>query len=271
MSDLPLPPLTPALAPPFAPAPGNPGTSALRPCVVLPTFNNAATLGDVLARLDTTGLPVIVIDDGSTDATGAILSAWRAGGERRLALAHGRNRGKGAALRTGFAEAARRGYTHAVTLDTDGQLDPAQVPGMVAQAAAAPAALVLGFRRRETPGYPRRSLVGRGLANLAIRAACGRRILDSQCGFRVYPLDATLSAGCRGDRFDYESEIITRLAWAGVPVVEAPVDCLYVMENRVTHFRPWVDSIRCVNAHCRLLLTMPWRRLVRGQRRPPSV
>src|SRR4051794_20824523 len=102
---------------------------ALRPVVVAPTFNNAGTLGDVVGRCVALGLPAIVVNDGSTDGTEDLLREMA--GESVIVVTHARNRGKAAALQTGFAVACERGFTHAVTIDTDAQLDPEEIPALL--------------------------------------------------------------------------------------------------------------------------------------------
>ncbi|MFN0132951.1 MAG: DUF2062 domain-containing protein [Phycisphaerales bacterium] len=230
-----------------------------RACIVAPTFNNARTLRDVLDRAMALGVPIIAVNDGSTDGTAQILEGWRAAGPDRHVLTHAINRGKGAALRTGFDEARARGLTHAATLDTDGQLDAEWLVPLLDAARADPRALVLGARDEKTPGYPAKSLAGRRFSNLAIRIESGARIIDSQCGLRVYPLGLLARVPCRAGRFGFEAEIITRAAWAGCPIVQVPVPCRYLPESeRVSHYRPVVDGIRGTRVHLRLLA----RRLV---------
>ncbi|MBL9032923.1 MAG: DUF2062 domain-containing protein [Phycisphaerae bacterium] len=254
---------------------------AFRACIVAPTYNNARTLRDVLDRAAALGLPILAVNDGATDGTAAILDAWRAAGPDRHVATHEINRGKGAALRTGFDFARSLGHSHAATLDTDGQVEPEWLVPLLDSARAQPHALVLGARDDRTPGYPAKSLVGRRFSNLAIRIESGARIIDSQCGLRVYPLGLVAAVPCRAGRFGYEAEIITRAAWAGCPIVQVPVPCRYLPEDqRISHYRPVVDGIRGTRVHLRLLArrllpiphprwpdarsAMPaWRRLVR--------
>jgi uncharacterized protein (DUF2062 family) len=227
-----------------------------RPVVVAPTYNNGGTLEDVMRRARATGLPLIVVNDGSTDETGSILKQGRWAGDPDVTVTHhSRNRGKAAALMTGFTIAAKSGYTHAATIDTDGQLDPGQVPQLVALARANPAALVLGRRDENIDGCPAKNRLGRRLSNLMVWMESGVRVDDSQCGLRVYPLDFVLSTQCPSARYGFEAEIITRAGWAGRAVLETPVRCRYFERGTaVSHFRPWRDSLRGVAMHARLVL-----------------
>jgi uncharacterized protein (DUF2062 family) len=226
--------------------------AAFRPVVIAPTYNNVRTLGDVLDRVRAQGLHAIVVNDGSTDGTAEVLAARLAGvhAGSLTVLTHRRNRGKGTALQTGFAAARRAGFTHAVTIDTDGQLDPEEIPLLLAAARRSPEALVIGRRDPRGDGYPAKSRIGRSISNAFVRLECGVRVDDSQCGFRVYPLGLLRAAGCCMDHYGFETEVITRAGWAGCPVEEVPVTCRYLApERRVSHFRPFRDTIRGVLMH----------------------
>jgi len=228
-----------------------------KPVVVCPTYNNAGTPMDVLARVEAQELPIFVVNDGSTDDTPRLLEQWLSA-EHALpvqVLRHEVNRGKAQALQTGFAAALAQGYTHAITLDTDGQHDPEDLPKLVDASREKPYALVLGWRDEAIEGYPMRSQLGRRLSNLCIRLECGARVRDSQTGFRVYPLALIEAVSCRSGHFGFESEIITRAAWAGCPIEQVPVNSRYFRaEQRVSHFRPVLDSARAVGMHLRLML-----------------
>lgn len=228
------------------------------PVVLLPTFNNAGTLDDVLCRVLALGLPAMVINDGSTDRTGDVLERCK---DRVVILNHQVNRGKAAALRTGFAAAHERGFTHAATIDTDGQLDPADLPELLNRARESPLALVLGSRAWRIEGYPAKNAVGRRLSNAAIRLQCGAKLSDSQCGLRVYPLGLMNAVRVGSTRFSFEAEAITRAVWAGCSVIEVPVHCTYSPPGgRVTHFSPGRDTPRGVLTQLKLLMRslLPW-------------
>jgi glycosyltransferase involved in cell wall biosynthesis len=229
-----------------------------RATILMPTYNNAGTLPDVVRRAQALHLPNIIVNDGSTDSTSAWLAQRQnvAGGHQFHIVTHRVNRGKGAALQTGFAEALKLGYTHAVTIDTDGQLDPEDIPSLLAAAQSNPQAFVLGYRDDQSADYPARSRLGRRLSNLAIRLECRARVRDSQCGLRVYPLEVLEEAQgrCKAGRFGYEVEIITHAAWSGCQIINLPVRCRYFPgPQRVTHFRPWRDSMHGIRLHAKLL------------------
>lgn len=226
------------------------------PVVVLPTFNNARTVGAIIARVLETGLPTIVVDDGCTDSTNQVLEKF----ENRIQIVrHRRNRGKGAALRSGFVAALAAGRSHAVTLDTDGQLNPEQIPEFIEASGSNPAALVIGVRDIHASDYPARSRIGRSISNFLVLLESGTKVADSQCGFRVYPLGLTQAVKCSTGHFGFETEIVTRSAWARCKFVEIPVTCTYSPPGgRVTHFRPFVDSLRAALMHARLIGRAFW-------------
>ena len=227
-------------------------SSPFSPAVVAPTYDNARTLAAIVTRVTQLGLSVFVVNDGSTDETAAVLAQF-AQDRRVTVITHESNRGKAAALVSGFTAAQAAGYTHAVTIDTDGQLDPDQIPALLAIARDEPDAFVIGTRDAAAADYPSRSRIGRRVSNLLVRLESGARISDSQCGFRVYPLRMMRDVTCRAGRYGFETEVITRAAWAGYEVRETPVTCSYLPHGqRVSHFRPWIDSFRAVGMHARL-------------------
>ncbi|HSV15906.1 MAG TPA: DUF2062 domain-containing protein, partial [Tepidisphaeraceae bacterium] len=212
-------------------------------------------------QLDALGLPIIVINDGSDDDTAGTLGTWADAAKGRFVETHPTNRGKAAALLSGFDCARAHGFTHAVTVDTDLQHDANDVPPLLALSRQHPASLVLGVRPITTDDYPAASRVGRGISNLLVLIECGVRVADSQCGLRVYPLVLMAKVKTTSGRYGFETEIITRAAWAGIDICETDVRCIYdVPQGRVSHFRPVMDSVRAVGTHLRLLARslLPW-------------
>lgn len=233
--------------------------SEARCVVVAPTFDHAALVPPVLNGLVALHLPVIVIDDGSRDGTPDVLRTWARGDPaQRFVVTHAANQGKANALRTGFAEARRRGFTHAVTIDTDGQHEPTDVGRLVAIARGRPDAIVLGSRSSRTPGYPIAGRVGRALSNHFVWLTSGVRVSDSQSGLRVYPLEIVDRLGARAARYAYETEVLVRAGWAGVPIIETPIECIYrVPGGRVSHFKIGRDTRSAVALHA-AMLTRSW-------------
>lgn len=196
------------------------------------------------------GLPIFVVDDGSHDDTAAIA---RAGGAE--VVQHPRNRGKGAALVTGMRTLAERDFTHALTMDGDGQHLAREIPRLLEAAAAAPAAVVIGVRRRGNQEVAGINLFGNRFANLCVQRAAGVPLPDTQSGFRVYPLATMLGLPKQGEHFEYESTSIIFAARARVPIRSLPVDVYYPpVDERRSHYRKVVDTLRIIRAVAPLLL-----------------
>lgn len=227
----------------------------MTPAIVIPTYDNAGTLTLVLDALRPLDLPIVVVDDASTDETPAILDRWHRANPSILHVErHAHNRGKAQALRTGFAAATALGASHALTIDSDAQHDPADVVPLLSLARDNPTALILGVRPWRIPACPARCTLGRRVANTLVTIETLVRLADTQCGLRVYPLDLVRALPCRAERFGYETEIIVRAAWAGADILEADVRCIYeVPGGRVSHWRPVIDTLRESILHARLL------------------
>ncbi|HSE93524.1 MAG TPA: glycosyltransferase family 2 protein [Methylomirabilota bacterium] len=212
----------------------------MRPWIVVPVFNEAATIGSVVAEA-ACHAPVIVVDDGSTDAGAAVARA--AGAD---VLRHPRRLGKGQALRTGFAAARRRGASHVVTLDGDGQHAPADVPRLLAAARETPASIVVGGRITGHPGGTDVTLPGTHLnairvAGFFVNWASGVRVNDTQSGFRVYPVAVLDELELRRGGFVFETEVLVVAARCGVALQEVPITVVPRAARR-SRFRPVADG-----------------------------
>lgn len=205
--------------------------------VLIPTYNNAGTVVEVVRRALGQGLPVMVVEDGCTDATPDLLS----GIEGITVVRHPRNRGKGRALRTGFEKARELGYRQALTLDADGQHFPEDIPALLAQKGGRN--LVVGSRNIQAEGMASSSTFANRFSNGTFRLLTGCRLPDTQTGFRLYPLDALPSLAVLSARYEAEVILLVFSAWKGLRLVPVPVRVAYP-EDRVTHFRPGVDFAR---------------------------
>jgi glycosyltransferase involved in cell wall biosynthesis len=224
------------------------GVSA-RTAALVPAFNAAASIGAVVAGTRPVVEPVVVVDDGSADDTAARAAA--AGAE---VLRHPANQGKGAALVTGLRHLAAAGVERVLTLDADGQHLPDQIPALLAASEAAPGAIVVGIRRKQGFEIKRVARLGNWVADRFLRWIAGRALPDTQSGFRVYPVAPTLALGTRGTRYDFETEVLLRAARTGMPVVGVPVSVYYPpVAARVSHYRPWADTLRIIRSVLRVL------------------
>ncbi|MGD0919703.1 MAG: glycosyltransferase family 2 protein, partial [Thermodesulfobacteriota bacterium] len=212
-----------------------------RYAIVIPAYNHGAQVRRVVEKCLQLGLPVIVVDDGSTDATPSVLASL----SDVTAIYHKENQGKGASLLTGFA-AALPFADWAITMDADGQHDPDDILSLIQAVPEGQRPLVIGRRMGMGHGnVPWTSRWGRRFANFWVWVSCGRWLSDSQSGFRIYPLPETLHLGTKAKRYQFEVEVLVRAVWCGIPIIEVPVHAIYgPPEERVSHFRPWLDFWR---------------------------
>ena len=247
-------------------------TAPFRLCALIPTYENPRTVRDVVLAVRAHVPDVLIVDDGSGPEGRTACAALAAAG---LATVHrlDQNRGKGAAVKTGFDIAAARGFTHALQVDADGQHDLACLPQFLRAAAERPDALVLGYPEYDASA-PRVRLVVRRLTTFWVDLEVGRRgvVRDALIGCRVYPLAAARRSGTRGNRMDFDVEIAVRMARARVPVVNLPVRVRYVSksEGGISHFQPIRDNLRLSLMHSRICIGIMFGwlgRLVPGVRR----
>jgi glycosyltransferase involved in cell wall biosynthesis len=221
---------------------------------LIPAYQAVRSLKQVLMDLrarDPQGA-LLVVDDGSTDGTGD--AARELGVD---VVTHDRNRGKGVALRTGFAWLRERGFETAVTVDADGQ-HRAEDAVALARHDAPAAAIVLGVRDLVRDGAPKASRFSNRFSNWWVSRFAGQPLSDTQCGLRRYPLATTLALGSDARGYGFECEMLVRAARRGVPIVEVPVQVLYPpKDQRVSHFRVVVDPARIVLRLVHTALTVP--------------
>jgi len=213
----------------------------LKVCVLVPTFNNAKTLGPLLRDLQQYHPKIIVVNDGSTDNTEEVLSLF----PEISVLSYSPNRGKGYALRQGFRSAREQGFEYAISIDSDGQHDAADLPRFLEKLEEVPGALIIGARNMEQSSVPAKSSFGHRFSNFWYRVETGIILPDTQSGYRCYPVARLQNMFFFTNRFEFEIEVIVRASWKGIPVLSVPVHVYYAPpEERVSHFRPVTDFTR---------------------------
>ncbi|WP_295363424.1 glycosyltransferase family 2 protein [Arenimonas sp.] len=234
-------------------------TPPFSPVAVVPVFNHPQAIAGLVAVLRGHGLPVLLVDDGSEPGCAAVLRGLAdaaPGDVVLLRLEH--NQGKGAAVMAGLREAGRRGHSHALQIDADGQHDPADVPRFLAMARETPGAVING-RPVYDASVPRGRLYGRYLTHVWVWInTLSLEISDSMCGFRVYPLAPTLAlleTAHIGRRMDFDTEVLVRLHWRGLAVRDCPTRVVYP-QGGVSHFRMLRDNLRISAMHTRLFFGM---------------
>ena len=206
---------------------------------LIPALNAERTLPRVVADARAQIEPVLVIDDGSSDKTG---EAARAAGA--TVLRHEVNRGKGAALKTGFAWALEQGFDGVITLDADGQHLAGEIPKFIAARAETHADLIIGGRSHLFQQMlPRRRNANRFSA-WCIAKCAGVPITDSQSGFRFYSANLLRNVKLRTNGFDLESEVIVRAGRGNFKIVTIPIDLGFVDGLSTSHYKPLKDTLR---------------------------
>jgi len=243
----------------------------LRACFVLPVFDPGPALTRTVSSLLPFGFPIYATDDGSGPAARAELDRLAAASPLLKLHRFPENRGKGAAVMDGLRRAFADGFSHALQVDADGQHDVAAVGAFLALGEAHPEAVVSGVPRFDRT-VPASRKHWRRFAHLWVWVGTlSTDIQDSLCGFRLYPLAATVRLMDRvpiRSRMAFDTDIIMRLHQEGVPVVNAPVDVTYPPDG-VSHFRPWPDVLSIIALQAGMLLRLP-RLLLRGRRTRPE-
>lgn len=236
-------------------------------CVLIPTYNNARTLERVLTEVLAQSDDVIVVNDGATDRTSEILAQFS---DRVTVVSYSPNRGKGHALRMGFAKARELGFSHALSMDSDGQHFASDIPLFLKAHREHPNAMLMGSRNLQAEGMPGKNSFANRFSNFWFFVETGIRLPDTQTGFRLYPLRKVEKLWLFTDRFEFEVEVIVKLAWRGVHFIPVPIQVKYDPNERVSHFRPGPDFTRIsfLNAYL-VMLALLWhlpKRLLSGGR-----
>ena len=211
-------------------------------CVIIPTYNNHSTLKRVIDGILNFTDHVIVVNDGSTDGTKDILDAYS-----QLQVIHlDKNKGKGNALRQGFKSASSLGYRFAITIDSDGQHFPEDIPVFLKalEEENQDKLLLIGARNMTQDGVPKKSSFGNNFSNFWYWVETGLKLTDTQSGYRLYPIHFLKDLTFFTKKFEFEIEVIVRAAWNDVVVKNVPIQVHYDLENRVSHFRPFKDFTR---------------------------
>ncbi len=217
--------------------------SSINGCVIIPTYNNDRTLARVIREV-LEYVPsdrVIIVNDGATDSTPEILKTFE---NEVTILVNEVNKGKGFSLRKAFKFAQEQGYDTALTIDSDGQHYPSDIPILIEQAIQNPGAVIMGSRNMDQEGVPQKSSFGNKFSNFWFKVETWITLPDTQTGFRIYPLKPLKKIWLLTNKFELEIEVIVKLAWRFVPFVAVPIQVKYHPNERVSHFRPGRDFTR---------------------------
>jgi glycosyltransferase involved in cell wall biosynthesis len=231
---------------------------SMRPAIIIPVYNHGEQIGEVIRQSLALGLPVFVVDDGSTDSTYQVVEAISG----IHILRHSVNRGKGAAILTGFSAAAEKQCDWAITIDGDGQHNPLDATGLLQAVKEGERCIVIGKRlgMEDSVNVPWTSTFGRKFSNFWVWVSGGPMVEDSQSGFRLYPLPEVLQLDVEARRYQFEVEILVKARQWGIKTKEEPVSVIYQAKGvRVSHFRPWLDFWRNSVCFSRLIFRRIFR------------
>jgi glycosyltransferase involved in cell wall biosynthesis len=233
------------------------GAASFRPVAVIPVYDHEAAVGGVVERVRASGLRCVLVDDGSGPACAAVLDALARAPDVTLVRLPV-NQGKGGAVMAGLRTARAAGYTHALQIDADGQHDAGDIPTFLARAAAAPATVICGMPIYDA-SVPAIRFYGRYGSHVWMWiSTLSFSIRDSMCGFRVYPLAsvvALIDDTRLGRRMQFDAEVLVRLHWRGVRMVNVPTRVTYPRDG-VSHFRYGFDNVLIVATYVRLFFGM---------------
>lgn len=251
---------------------------ALKICVIVPTYNNRNTVVQVIERLEPLASDIIVVNDGSTDDTQAILTEYAAL-HRLTIVSYTQNQGKGHALRSGFRKAEEMGFDYAITIDSDGQHYPEDLPHFVTRlkeclAQGRRRVLIVGNRKLQQENMPGGNTFANYFSNFWFALQTWQYLPDTQTGYRLYPLHHLHGLNLITARYEAELELMVLAAWCGVRLESTPIRVYYPpREERVTHFRPFWDFFRISVLNTVLCILcvlcgwwmMLWNRLIRKE------
>ena len=211
-------------------------------CILLPTFNNAGTLNHVITDVLKYTDKIIVVNDGSTDSTCEILQIFN---NKIEVISYKDNKGKGGALREGFRHAISMGYDYAITIDTDGQHYASDIPNFVKGIIENPNSIIIGSRDLTNVDINSKSSFANKFSNFWFAVQTGKKLSDTQTGYRAYPLNKLYGLSLLTSRYEAELELLVFAAWNGVKIVSIPIQVYYPPQSeRVSHFRPTLDFTR---------------------------
>ncbi|WP_194756900.1 glycosyltransferase family 2 protein [Aliidiomarina indica] len=227
-------------------------------CFIIPIYNHGETIETTVQGLTGFGYPIFIVDDGSDEATKAILERLAAKEPLVRLHSHSVNKGKGGAVMTGISAASEQGFTHALQVDADGQHDLSDIKPMWALSKKYPESLISGQPQYDE-SIPRGRRIGRHITHVWVWIeTLSFEIRDTMCGFRVYPLAPCVDLMARkrlGERMDFDIEIMVRLYWQGLSIRFYPTRVIYP-EDGSSHFQGFRDNVRISWLHTRLFFGM---------------
>lgn len=218
-------------------------------CVVVPAYNHAATLPQIVGDIRLHGYNVLVVNDGSTDTTHQVLEQLThhemPNGTSLYVISYPKNRGKGYALCQAIRYLNELGYRYAISFDADGQHSVEDILSFAHDKELYSNILLIGARGMKHDNMPKKNSFANRFSNFWFAVQTGRFLPDTQSGFRLYPVPKIAKMSFFSTRYEWELEVLVRVAWAGMPIVAKPISVYYPPdEERISHFRPGIDFLR---------------------------
>ncbi|RJO63541.1 MAG: glycosyltransferase family 2 protein [Candidatus Omnitrophota bacterium] len=223
----------------------------MRACVIIPAYNEAQAIGDLIRAIHLRKIDVLVIDDGSMDGTSGVAQSAGA-----VVLRNVSNRGKGASLSRGFKYAMEQGFDAVITMDGDGQHLAEDIPLLIGRAQASASGIFIGNRMQETQQMPCVRILTNMFMSWLISVVTMQNIPDSQCGFRLIKKDTLHSFSLTSFKFEMETELLLKAARHGIRIESIPVKTVYSDER--SHINPFWDTLRFIAFMIRQIWTMPY-------------
>ncbi|HTF29552.1 MAG TPA: DUF2062 domain-containing protein [Flavitalea sp.] len=212
-----------------------------RVCVLIPTYNNAGTIAQLIHDVSKYTISILVVNDGSTDDTLSIIKTF----PYVKVLSYEKNTGKGRALRQGFQFAVQSGFDYAISIDSDGQHFPKDLQAFINDLSVNGPAIIIGARNMDQASVPGKSTRGNKISSFWFQVETGVKMPDTQSGFRLYPVHLLKEMKWITRKFEFEIEVLVRSSWKGIPIRSVPVTVYYApKETRISHFRPFIDFTR---------------------------
>ncbi|MDX9797840.1 MAG: glycosyltransferase family 2 protein [Bacteroidales bacterium] len=211
-------------------------------CILIPTYNNEKTIEQVVSSTMNYCKDIIVVNDGSTDNTKNILEGIR---DKITLITYPKNKGKGYAIKQGFQKAREKGFDATITMDSDGQHLAEDIPLLLNAYSNNPNSLIIGQRSFNNPNMPNKNSFANRFSNFWFKLQTGKKLNDTQTGFRLYPIKKMKRMKPFNNRYEAEYELLVRIAWRNIKLIEQPINVYYPpLEERVSHFRPTKDFVR---------------------------
>lgn len=221
----------------------------MKVCIIIPTYNEATAVGNIIQQIRQQGREVMVIDDGSTDDSAQISRNYGA-----IVLRNSQNQGKGLSLIRGLRYVLEKNFDAAITMDGDGQHSPGDIPYFIQKARSSDAGIVIGNRMLNPTGMPFVRILTNKFMSWLISKIIKQKIPDTQCGFRLIKKELILKLKFVTRHFETESEILIQASLLGYKIESIPIKSIYRREK--SQINPFLDTIRFTNYICRQIWIM---------------